>query len=1458
MIEDNKFDDTPIINPNANNFEMMIAAYEEKMKNMPIPEKKNNVAKVNKNKAKEQINLEEIDEENLSPEEIDEVVSSLISNEVVLLSNSTKWEERKQAFLLIKEYINLNDNANKHGESIMKFIQIKVKNFKENNFNIIKEGNELIELLIEKNMFNNKFLKGLLNKLSDKWGDIKLKQSINNLFIKLSENFGPKSILFHLLKSIPSKNLTINKEFSSFIIILIEDFGIKHIPMKEVIDYSKANANNTNPAIRQLATNIFCCIFKYIGELLKNFLKDGSIKEATLKVIEGELEKTEIVGTDVEAKRHVKGDDNKSNQNIVNNKKGEGKTVINMDNIFPRVDISKKITSKMIKDFIEGKWTIKKEVIDSIIQIINEANCRILPNGLGDLIAAIKNKLNDGNKNLVKILISFLGKLFEALGKESRQYDKSLFPGILSNLSDKNNLVREEVIKCVETYIDIDLFDSLIPFIPQGLIVDNYEYRNEVLKLLIKHKSKINAEAKYDFKELIPSITSCLMDKNPNIRKLAEDLFKDILTVVHLSNFQSFIITTYKPAQQSQLKAIFEKYSGVLQVGINQNLINSSNNLNKEGGIINNNTSNINTNKNNNQKKKSIENNKIQKEEIKERKSETTIANNTLLVPNNQPQPNSTNQNNRQSKISLGNKNQQSNQIPAQNISNSTNITNSNIQTNFLKTINIKPKHKQSRIQYDLTQELPSAFYTQPNIKNLKSTMTMYITDIYINENAFSSDWNRISTFISQLKQSLIIESFCFMEVTDLIFKWLMIKNYELNMNIFFNNSLFDFLNEFLKFLNEYEFDISEFEVRVLLEILSMKIINNVSNQSLKDRAIKVIIDLSKLRRFTRIDWFIVFFSNKVKQTDLIIKKLEVVELINSLFEHNGIFDNKKNGIECLLSLIIFDSSSFYGISNENSSSINNKFNSDVCVKINSIIFEIINRINDPETTLLIINTINSIQIRTFLEENLRVFLNKANLKSINSHITSNPETIVKGIDKKLTISKSPIFIRRKSQIINKESEKDNLIYSCDEVSSMCLSKQELNLLINQILDDDHKIGSFESLIKIYNIVKDYWNPNKGLFDTNISLILTSFVSLLKRILHSIDNDPELLDRVKYILTIVYKIVNSSSMEYMTEDSLLEIYSKLIQSINISNLENLRKNTSNEGRIIINSLNAILISLLERVDINKNFSSLFLLLINKRKALSKDYSLTKSNIFVKEFCLLIKLLKKISESISSYKCSYDINFDQLFKYLFSIIENISILHPDLNIPKANILDAFSFKIVKQYIYYTAQIENLDIWELYNKEIANYDACDHFKKVINSILNLKNDGKSRESSAIKSFKEYNIDEAINDNDFDLKSNSENNSHLINLNSQLQVSSQTGFKAKLSSLEEMRKKYQNLKARQSSASSSNTINNKDHIFMSNNSNNSNLGVSESLNNVQEVKMAELKEKLFLLRNKNKENK
>ncbi len=478
----------------------------------------------------------------------EEIIKSKIGDELYGNFNQSKWDIRRDAFKALAEYITTNkEDVSVDVETYFKFIVIKNKNFKETNINVLKESILTIQALVDNiPSFSKKFSSVILKKVIDKINDAKVRPQIHSLFNAMITSFSPKAISTGIIKAAEGKPVVILKETALYLSTAIDNFNIAQFPVKDITDFCKALEANSNPQCRNAATTLLCGIYKYIGEPLKNFLRD--IKEATMKVIDEEFKKVKMV--------NVQSNSATSNGNASKNPL--------MESLFPRVDISKKITPKMLKDLAEGKWQLKKEVIDAVEAAINESSNRILPNGLGEFISIVKQKLKDGNKNIVRLLTQLITHLTTAMGVGFKAYTKTLLNPIIKNLSDKNTLLREDVVKCLDNLISTVGFEIVISSFPPFLNEDNLELRTEMIKLILKYKANL---PKCDsVKDLIPGVVSCLLDKQPSVRALAEELTKELLRVANISFFYN-ALKEYKPAIANTVKNVIDKYANLMCVG---------------------------------------------------------------------------------------------------------------------------------------------------------------------------------------------------------------------------------------------------------------------------------------------------------------------------------------------------------------------------------------------------------------------------------------------------------------------------------------------------------------------------------------------------------------------------------------------------------------------------------------------------------------------------------------------------------------------------------------------------------------------------------------------------------------------------------------------------------------------------------------------------------------------------
>ena len=467
-------------------------------------------------------------------EKYDYIISEIFgNNEIIELFDSKKWEEKKQGFQKFNQLLNENlenDIIKINFEKIFIFISMKLNNFKETNFNLLKEGiisfNILFSYSKEKNNpIDKKYLEIIISNLNEKICDSKIKENYIQLLNTLNDLYSYKTV-YELLFEILLKTNKINvlKEYALFIKDNIKkENSINNFDVKNLIDFSVKLANNTNPQIRAIAIEIIGLLYTFIGPDLKQLI--SGIKESTFKLIEKEIDKI----------KYKKDNENKMTdskiKDLIVKKNKNNNDKLNYNN--KRIDISKELTPKLLREINRGKWIEKKEGIEYIINVIDKTNNKISKNGLQELFELIKDKLNDGNQNFVKMILQLLNHLIISLEFQIKFFYNNLVYPLLVKLSDKNKLIRDECLSCIENWIKFQNFEIFAVHIPQLLVSnENLELRIELLNLLTKNKELIkNAYPKSFFKELTKALLTCLQDKNVKIRNITEDL------IVSFSNF---------------------------------------------------------------------------------------------------------------------------------------------------------------------------------------------------------------------------------------------------------------------------------------------------------------------------------------------------------------------------------------------------------------------------------------------------------------------------------------------------------------------------------------------------------------------------------------------------------------------------------------------------------------------------------------------------------------------------------------------------------------------------------------------------------------------------------------------------------------------------------------------------------------------------------------------------------
>jgi hypothetical protein len=113
---------------------------------------------------------------------------------------------------------------------------------------------------------------------------------------------------------------------------------------------------------------------------------------------------------------------------------------------------------------------------------------RIKPDGLGELMDCLAKGMKESNKAVIKPYFILLGNIAEACGEPILNYRKKCFVPMLQHLSDKQSLVRQQVVQVMDKWAEQigehRVIDSLAGYLTEG----SPELRDEALTWILAHK----------------------------------------------------------------------------------------------------------------------------------------------------------------------------------------------------------------------------------------------------------------------------------------------------------------------------------------------------------------------------------------------------------------------------------------------------------------------------------------------------------------------------------------------------------------------------------------------------------------------------------------------------------------------------------------------------------------------------------------------------------------------------------------------------------------------------------------------------------------------------------------------------------------------------------------------------------------------------------------------------------
>lgn len=465
----------------------------------------------------------------LAPEVADEKAKALLTEEVVNGLANANWKDRLASAETVLQKVKGTPREELPTQAIVYVVGSKKPGLKDTNFQVLKMRLEIVAYLAQNFKFTKTSAEYVLADLVDKVGDAKNGDGAKEALTAIAEAtdfaFVSQEVLAVAIDQ--QKNPKNQAEALTWLANAIKEFGFK-VNVKPMVSFLKKALQATNPAVRTAAVSgVLPIMYMHMGSPLRMLFEDE--KPALVQQIDAEFEKVKgerppapTRGVKASARGEDAGDDDDDG--------GGGAASSAVVDLIPRTDISGRITEGLLAKLADKNWKIRKEGLDEVVAILSEA--KFITADIGALPEALKARLNDSNKILVTTALSICQTLAIASGPNVRKHIPVLAGALIANMGDSKPQLRQTVVDTLDAWVKET---KLAPFVEDNIFSEAIKQENPNLRaaLLTWLAQKLPLEKKLPadpLRECLPPLFTCLGDRNPEVRKSAQECLLPFMT----------------------------------------------------------------------------------------------------------------------------------------------------------------------------------------------------------------------------------------------------------------------------------------------------------------------------------------------------------------------------------------------------------------------------------------------------------------------------------------------------------------------------------------------------------------------------------------------------------------------------------------------------------------------------------------------------------------------------------------------------------------------------------------------------------------------------------------------------------------------------------------------------------------------------------------------------------------